>query len=272
MPHANRPFRALTIAGSDSGGGAGIQADLKTFQALGCFGMSAVTVLTAQNTCGVRSVFPASPAFVVEQIQCVVEDIGVDAIKIGMLFSVPLIEAVADYLKPLRFEKIVVDPVMVAKGGSRLLEPDAITALKERILPLAGIVTPNLPEAEVLTGMTIRSRDEMQTAARALLEVSPRVVIKGGHLSEIPTSPDFFVSRSEPSRWIERPRVTTANTHGTGCTFSAAIAAYLARGQGWFESTEQAKEFLHQAIVQSADWKVGKGCGPLNHAWQWSSK
>jgi hydroxymethylpyrimidine kinase / phosphomethylpyrimidine kinase / thiamine-phosphate diphosphorylase len=261
------PPRLLTIAGSDSGGGAGIQADLKTFEALGCYGMSSVTVLTAQNTCGVRAVFAAPSSFVVEQIESVVEDIGVDAVKLGMLFSVPIIQAVSKCLTKLNIRRVVVDPVMVAKGGSRLLNADATTALLEDLFPVANVITPNIPEAEVLTGMKIRSLADVSTAADLLLERCPLVVLKGGHSESESVSADYVASRTQ-KKWLEYERVHTPNLHGTGCTYSAAIAAYAAHGLDWFAAVEKARAYVQQAIVHGRNRKLGKGFGPLDHAWR----
>ncbi len=260
--------RVLTIAGSDSGGGAGIQADLKTFQVLGCYGMSAITVLTAQNTVTVSSLFPSSPAFVADQISAVLNDIGVDAVKIGMVFSTDIIGAVARF----EFKNVVLDPVMVAKGGSRLLEPDAINCLKEVLLPKASIVTPNIPEAEILTGRKIRSREDMKNAAEELLEKVHCVVVKGGHLENSSSSPDFFITRDGKRTWIEYPRIETRNTHGTGCTFSAAITAFLARGHSHEDSVLRAREFLQKALVSGAKRNMGSGHGPVNHNWAMEEK
>jgi len=263
-----RPARVLTIAGSDSGGGAGVQADLKTFEAMGCFGMSAITVLTAQNTETVRSLFPVSPQFVVEQIEAVADDIGIDAIKIGMLYSPAIIEAVAACLQNLGVNKVVLDPVMVAKGGSRLLQEEAIDCLKNRILPLASIVTPNLPEAEVLVGQPVQTREQMERASQRLLEWCPRVVVKGGHLNDPYSAADLYATRDGDRTFFEYARVKTSNSHGTGCTFSAAIASLAAKGCSWIESVSQAKLYLHSTVVYSADVKLGHGCGPLIHGWR----
>jgi len=261
------PFRALTIAGSDSGGGAGIQADLKTFQAVGCYGMSVITALTAQNTQTVKSIFPVSTDFIVDQLDAVLEDIGVDSVKIGMLFSAAIIEAVADRLGKLANAKIVVDPVMVAKGGSRLLQPDATHSLKKVLLPLASIVTPNIPEAEILTGSKIANAVDMERAADQLLEHCQGVVVKGGHLNT-ESSSDFFANRLGLRKWLHYPRVRTANTHGTGCTYSAAIAGYSAQGLAWDEAVAQARAYLQSAIVAGQSMRIGHGHGPVHHHWR----
>jgi len=256
----------LTIAGSDSGGGAGIQADLKTFQALGCYGMTAITALTAQNTVTVKSIYPVPASFIEDQLSAIFEDIGVDALKIGMLHSAPIIEAVARCLPRYEAVPIVLDPVMVAKGGSALLEPSAVQALRESLLPLATVLTPNLPEAEILLGRTISSRAEMVRAARDFLEQVPSVVIKGGHLDDNAISPDFFASRSGQQEWLEYPRVTTKNTHGTGCTYSAAIAAFLGKKKNIRDAVAEARRFLQSAIVSGTQFNLGHGSGPVDHA------
>ncbi len=260
--------RVLTVAGSDSGGGAGIQADLKTIHALGGFGMSAITALTAQNTQGVQAVIPVDPVFVATQIRCVHDDIGVDAIKVGMLFSVELIESVATCLRDLGVRSIVVDPVMVAKGGSRLLEPSATQALIEQVFPLAGMITPNIPEAEVLTGMRITSKAEMERAADQLLRSTRRLVLKGGHLGQSSPAADLFASAEGERFWVELPRVQSRNTHGTGCTYSAAIATRVAQGLGWEQAVRSARDFVQGAILGAAGWQMGRGNGPLDHGWQ----
>lgn len=267
MLHKKRPPRVLTIAGSDSGGGAGIQTDLKTFQALRCHGMSAVSVLTAQNTREVRSVFPVSPGFLRDQIDAVVDDIGVDSVKMGMLFSAPLIQAVARAVSQKKLPNVVVDPVMVAKGGSRLLQEDAIAALKEELLPLADLVTPNLPEASVLVGFEVANVSQMERAAEALLALCPRVVLKGGHLENTDLMRDLYVDRNGAKRWLEFPRIDGKNKHGTGCTFSAAIAAFVARAEAWVSAVQNAREFLQKTMVLSQSVEIGTGWGPLHPGW-----
>ena len=217
--------RVMTIAGSDSGGGAGIQADLKTFAALGVFGTSAITALTAQNTVGVRGVFPVSPEFVTLQIDAIVEDIGTDAVKTGMLSNRLIIEAVAAALSRRDLGPLVVDPVMVAKSGAPLLEPEARGALVHKLLPLATVVTPNLPEAEVLCGFPIEDPQAMRLAAKAIHARGPRfVVVKGGHLDGGTTSMDLFYDGRKFEE-LSAPRLHTTSTHGTGCTFASAVAA-----------------------------------------------
>jgi hydroxymethylpyrimidine/phosphomethylpyrimidine kinase len=254
--------RVLTIAGSDSGGGAGIQADLKTFGALGVYGASAITAVTAQNTLEVARIVEIDPAMVAAQIEMVLEDIGVDAVKTGMLASKPIIEAVAAVLGRARVPNLVIDPVMVSKTNARLLKEDAVNALKTLLLPLAEIVTPNIPETEVLTGMQVADAESMRAAARRIHDLGPRgVVIKGGH-SEGPYVVDLYFD-GESFEELRAERVKTRATHGTGCTFSAAIAAYLAHGLPPLEAVARAKEYLTAAL--QADPGIGKGIGPVNH-------
>lgn len=253
--------KALTIAGSDSGGGAGIQADLKTFSAFRVFGMSVITAVTAQNSLGVQGVENLPPAFVAQQLRSVLEDFGADAAKCGMLSTAPIIEAVATELTSRRVEKLVVDPVMVAKSGDRLLQPDARAALADRILPLALLVTPNLPEAEVLAGMRVAEAEDMEEAARRIHTMGPRyVLVKGGHLKGDAT--DLLWNGREFTRF-STPRVDSPNTHGTGCTFSAAIAAGLARGQALGDAIRSAKAYVTRAIREG--FQAGRGVGQLRH-------
>jgi hydroxymethylpyrimidine/phosphomethylpyrimidine kinase len=256
---------ALTIAGSDSGGGAGIQADLKTFAAHGVFGTSAITAVTAQNTLGVIC-WQALPAdLVTAQIEAVAGDLGADAVKVGMLGTAAIVEAVAAAIAALELPHVVVDPVMIAKGGDRLLDADAVAALASELLPQAHVVTPNVPEAEALAGMTIRSADDMRRAGERILRMGPRVVlVKGGHLDG-PDSTDVACAASGTFE-LTRPRVATAHTHGTGCTLSSAIAANLARGLRDREAIEAAREYLDGAIRHAPG--LGKGQGPLNHFWR----
>lgn len=262
--------RVLTIAGSDSGGGAGIQADLKTFAALGCYGMSAITALTAQNTRGVSAIHPVPPDFAAAQIAAVLEDIGADAVKIGMLFSAELIHAVAGALTRFRVGRIVLDPVMVAQSGDRLLKDDAVGAVIAALMPLADVVTPNIPEAEVLLGRSLREPDELRTAARDLARHGSRsVLIKGGHF-EGRESVDLLHLAAE-DRFVElaAERIVSPNTHGTGCTLSSAIAAHLARGHGIEEAVRRAKEYITRAIAAGAGYAIGRGHGPVHHFFQY---
>jgi hydroxymethylpyrimidine/phosphomethylpyrimidine kinase len=257
--------RALTIAGSDSGGGAGIQADLKTFSALGVFGMTAVTAVTVQNTHGVSDVEELSPRIVGAQIRAVASDIGVDAAKTGMLASAGIVLAVADAVAEMRIPNLVVDPVLVSKHGQPLLAEDAIGGLRERILPLATIVTPNLPEAGALSGLTVVSRDDMRRAADVILALGPgAVLVKGGHLEGAGTAADLFVS-SDAEEWIEAERIDTPHTHGTGCTLSAAITAHLAQGRDLLVAVRAAKAFVTEAIRNALP--LGGGVGPVDQLW-----
>lgn len=257
--------RALTIAGSDSGAGAGIQADLKTFAALGVYGTSAITAVTAQNTLGVAGVHVLPAEFVTLQIETVVSDIGCDAVKTGMLANVSIVEAVAAAIEALELPNLVVDPVMVAKGGDQLLDPDAVHAIRVSLLRLARVVTPNIPEAEVLAGMTIRSIDDMRAAGRQLLRLGCHaVVVKGGHLAG-DESPDVLVEATGDTT-LSAPRVATGHTHGTGCTFAAAIAARLALEDTLQDAVRRAKEYVTGSMQQGID--VGGGHQPLGHFWQ----
>jgi hydroxymethylpyrimidine/phosphomethylpyrimidine kinase len=262
--------RALTIAGSDSGGGAGIQADLKTFSALGCYGMSVITALTAQNTREVTAVHPAPVEVVVAQLDAVLSDIGVDAIKIGMLLSPEITEAVGDTLQRWHAGPVVLDPVMVAKSGDRLLSEPAVQSLRKHVFPLADLVTPNLPEAEALLGRPVGGRGAMEQAAIELLSLGPEaVLLKGGHLEESEASADVLVWEDEGRhlmrRWFEYPRIATDNTHGTGCTLSSAVAAYLARGLRLEAAVERARAYVQRAIEAGARYRLGKGHGPVHH-------
>jgi len=259
---------ALTIAGSDSGGGAGIQADLKTFSALGVFGTSAITAITVQNTQGVRGVEDISPGMVAAQIDALYEDMEIGAAKIGMVSRIDTIMAIASALRRHKVRPVL-DPVMVATSGDRLLQPDAIDALRGELLPLAVIVTPNLPEAALLSGMPV-AEDEAQMIAQAeiLLKAGVgAVLVKGGH-GKGPESTDLLLDGNSLIR-LSRPRIDTPNTHGTGCTLSAAIAAGLARGLPLAEAVAQAREYLHGALQAGAALAIGKGSGPVHHFHRW---
>lgn len=261
--------RALTIAGSDSGGGAGIQADLKTFSALGCFGTSAITALTAQNTLGVASVHPVPPAFIAAQIDAVLDDIGTDATKIGMVHSGEAVEAVADRLRAHHTGPVVVDPVMVAASGDRLLREDAVEAMRRHLLPLASVLTPNVEEAAVLLDTEpIRSRAEMEDTCRALADLGPRaVLLKGGHLEGSRSVDVLYDRETDTFVELDGPRIDTPNTHGTGCTLSSALAAYLARGESLPAAARLAKEYMTGAIEAGAERHLGSdaGHGPVHH-------
>ena len=253
--------KALTIAGSDSGGGAGIQADLKTFSAFRVFGMSVITAVTAQNSLGVQGVENLPPAFVALQLRSVLSDFGAGAAKCGMLSTAPIIEAVAETLADDPVEKLVVDPVMVAKSGDALLQPDARQALIERVLPLALVVTPNLPEAESLAGIPVASRPDMEEAARRIHRLGPRyVLVKGGHLKGDAID---LLWNGKAFTAFRAPRIDSGNTHGTGCTLSAAIAAGLARGQAIGDAIRDAKAYVTRAIREG--FAAGRGVGQLRH-------
>ena len=253
---------ALTIAGSDSGGGAGIQADLKTFAAFGVHGTSAITAITAQNTVVVSDVEEVSPAIVRAQIDRVVEDLQPTAAKTGMLSSAPIIWAVAQAVKDHGIRRLVVDPVMVAKGGARLLRDDAVAALREKLLPLAAVLTPNIPEAEVLLGRSIETLEDRRRAAHDLLAFGPgAVVVKGGHAEGEADSRDILYDGREMIE-LPSPRIDTKNTHGSGCVFSAAITAGLARDATTGEAVAAAKEFIQAAIENALE--IGSGHGPVN--------
>jgi hydroxymethylpyrimidine/phosphomethylpyrimidine kinase len=256
---------AMTIAGSDSGGGAGIQADLKTFSALGVYGTSVLTAITAQNTQAVTGVVEIPLEMIAAQIEAVLSDIGANAVKTGMLSSAGIIETVADSLKRYGPERLVVDPVMVAKSGDHLLQASAVETLQSVLLPMATVVTPNIPEAEVLVGGSISSVAEMRDAAVSLMDLGPRsVLVKGGHREGDAT--DVFY---DGKKWLELPaaRIQTTSTHGTGCTLASAIAAYLALGYDLPESVHNAKAYLTEAIKNA--FPVGHGHGPVHHFYAW---
>ena len=253
---------ALTIAGSDSSGGAGIQADIKTMTAHGVYAMSAVTALTAQNTTGVTDILESTPEFLAEQLDCVFTDIFPDAVKTGMVSSTALIEVIAAKLRQYGARNIVVDPVMVATSGSRLISEDAVGALCEHLLPLATVLTPNIPEAELLSGMEIKDAGGMERAARAISErYGCAVLCKGGHQIN---DADDLLWRNGVGRWFRGKRIATSNTHGTGCTLSSAIAANLAKGFCLEDSVERAKTYLSGALAAMLD--LGRGSGPMDHA------
>ena len=258
--------RALTIAGSDSGGGAGIQADLKTFTALGVYGMSVVTSITAQNTRGVFGIFDLPAEFVKSQLVAVLTDIGVDAVKTGMLSTVEIIEVVSSTLKELKVHKLVVDPVMRAKSGDRLLQPNAEQALRKNLFRCALLVTPNIPEAEALTGRRVSTIEDMKECARMIHDDGPQaVLVKGGHIEQAERVVDILFDGRTFYEFVS-PRIVTKNTHGTGCTYAAAITSYLARGEDLLQAISLAKAYVTGAIQHS--FALGNGHGPLNHFWQ----
>lgn len=261
--------RALTIAGSDSGGGAGIQADLKTFAALGCYGMSVLTALTAQNTRTVSAIHSVPPDFIVAQMEAVFTDIGTDAVKIGMLHSPDTIQAVAETLQGFRIKNIVLDPVMVAKSGDKLLQTEAVESLKTRLLPLATVITPNLPEAETLLGQRIESVEAMKHAVVKLSQfTSGYILLKGGHLNTEESTDILYHAQTDRLVTLTTQRIATNNSHGTGCTLSSAIAAGLAKGLLVEEAVTQAKEYLTGALQAGADYTLGTGHGPVHHFFQ----
>ena len=257
--------RLLTIAGSDSGGGAGIQADLKTFSALGCFGMTAITALTAQNTTGVRAIHGVPPDMLTDQIDAVLQDIGVDAVKIGMLHSPEIVQVVASAIDRHALPHVVLDPVMVATSGAVLIDSPAITALVRELFGRSVLITPNLDEASLLVGRTLASEADMKTAAQELLAKGAKaVLIKGGHLAGDVVS-DLLQMAGAAPHWMRAPRIATANTHGTGCTLSSAIAAHLALGLSLVDAVEAARHYVRGALAAGASVKTGQGGGPLNH-------
>ncbi|MBS98282.1 MAG: bifunctional hydroxymethylpyrimidine kinase/phosphomethylpyrimidine kinase [Oceanospirillaceae bacterium] len=263
---------ALTIAGSDSGGGAGIQADLKTFSALSVFGASVITALTAQNTREVRAIHDVPPAFIADQLNAVLDDLTVNAVKIGMLSRPETIQTIATIVRERSLDNVVLDPVMVAKSGDKLLADEAIDALRSELLPLATLITPNLPEASVLLGVDeANDSDAMREHAAALLSFGPRaVLIKGGHLSDSGSeeSSDLLLNAYR-ERWLPAKRIQTRNTHGTGCTLSSAIAAGLAKGLDIDIAVEQAKAYIGEAIAAADRLSVGNGHGPTHHFHRW---
>ena len=253
---------ALTIAGRDSSGGAGIQADIKTMTVNGVFAMSAITALTAQNTTGVTGILNATPDFLEKELDAIFTDIFPDAVKIGMVSSAELITVIAEKLKAYGAKHVVVDPVMVATSGAKLLEDDAIDTLKEKLLPLAEVLTPNIPEAEILAGMKIESPTDMETAARTISETyGCAVLCKGGH--DLNDANDLLW-KDGAGRWFKGRRIANPNTHGTGCTLSSAIASNLAKGYGLDESVEKAKAYISGALAAMLD--LGHGSGPMDHA------
>lgn len=258
----------LTIAGSDSSGGAGIQADIKTMQANGVYAMSAITALTAQNTTGVSEIFEVTPEFLEQQLDAVFTDIYPDAVKIGMVASAELVKMIAFKLKEYKAERIVVDPVMVSTSGSRLISEEAIQILKTELFPLASVLTPNIPEAEVLFGASIHSAEDMERAAQAISEeYHCAVLLKGGH--QLNDANDLLYAEGK-NRWFYGRRIDNPNTHGTGCTLSSAIASNLAKGYGLEEAVERAKEYISGALAAMLD--LGAGSGPMDHGFDIGGK
>ena len=260
-----RYARVLTIAGSDSGGGAGIQADLKTFAALGCYGMSAITALTAQNTVGVQGIHAVPASFLKAQIQSVMDDIGADALKIGMLHEPGIVEVVAWAIDHYNIRQVVLDPVMVATSGDRLIAQETVQILVRELFPRVTVVTPNLDEAQLLLGQAIANAQALDAAAQGLLAMGARaVLLKGGHLASDEVV-DVLVQVQGPTRRLASTRIPSRNVHGTGCTLSSAIAAHLALGHGLEEAVVLARTFILSAIDQGVQVQTGQGHGPLNH-------
>ena len=256
---------ALTIAGSDSGGGAGIQADIKTFSSLGVFGASAITAITAQNTQGVRGIQAISPEILRGQIEAILEDFIVDAVKIGMLHNKDAVKVVSETLPSFQQTSIILDPVMISTSGSKLLEDDAIRTIMDELFPKATLLTPNIPETEYLSGIKINNEADILLAARKLQEKgSNALLIKGGHIPGVETVDRLFINENNPICLVS-PTVETFNTHGTGCTLSSAIAAYMALGHSLVEAVRLAKEYMNNALVHGANVCMGKGHGPVNH-------
>ena len=261
----SRYARVLSIAGSDSGGGAGIQADLKTFSALGCYGMTAITALTAQNTVGVAGIHAVPPAFLKAQLCAVLDDIGVDAVKIGMLHAPEIVEVVAWAIDHYRIEHVVLDPVMVATSGDRLIEAPTVDVLRRELFPRASVITPNLDEAALLLGRPLTGESDLDQAAADLLAQGARaVLLKGGHLPGDQVV-DLLATPAQPWLRLRTARIASRNVHGTGCTLSSAIAAYLARGLALAQAVERARAYILEAIRSGAEVQTGRGHGPLCH-------
>lgn len=266
----NKYICALTIAGSDPSGGAGIQADLKTFSALGCYGMSVLTALTAQNTQGVQAIAEITSDFVLAQLQSIFQDITIDALKIGMLHNEAIIKTIAEFFRNKAIT-IILDPVMTAKDGSCLLQPEAIAALKKYLLPCVTLITPNIPEATLLLQHEINTVKQMEHAAIELAEnyQLPAVLIKGGHLKGAVSNDCLYFKTTEKIMWLEGVRVNTKNTHGTGCTLSTAITAFMAKGDDLETAATQAKAYVTAALQAGAAYQLGLGIGPVHHFYQW---
>lgn len=260
--------RVLTIAGSDSGGGAGIQADIKAISALGCFATSAITAVTVQNTLGVEAVHPIPLDILRGQIDAVLSDIGTDAVKIGMLHSAEVVEVVADVLQKYNIRNVVLDPVMVSTSGHRLIEESAIDTLRRVLIPRARVITPNIPEAEILAGVKITANDQLPEVARQLSQGGTvSVLLKAGHLTEDRLVDIFYNAEQDTITELPSARVYTPNTHGTGCTLSSALAALLAKGYELTDAARGAKEYINEAIVSGARYEIGGGHGPVDHFW-----
>jgi hydroxymethylpyrimidine/phosphomethylpyrimidine kinase len=261
--------RVLTIAGSDSGGGAGIQADIKAISACGCYASSAITAITAQNTLGVTDIHAVPITTLKNQIQAVLEDIGADAVKIGMLHNSETINAVAEVLKKFEVKNIVLDPVMVATSGSKLLEDEAIQTLQKILIPMATVITPNIPEAEILLGKKIEKQEDLPAMAKELsMDGSISVLLKAGHMKDEEVIDIFYNAEKDEVVELKSKRLDSMNTHGTGCTLSSSFAAMLARGMELSDAAAEAKNYINQAIVHGVDYKIGEGHGPVHHFYQ----
>ena len=259
-------FRVLTIAGSDSGGGAGIQADIKTISAMGCYASSAITAVTVQNTLGVQAVHPIPLDILEGQIDAILSDIGADAIKIGMLHSTKVVNLVAEMIEKYGIRNVVLDPVMVSTSGHKLIEGDAIESIKNRLIPLSRVITPNIPEAEILSGCKISSDQDFEQIAKKLsFNKSVSVLLKAGHLDNDCLVDYFYNIEDNTITLLPSKRVKTRNTHGTGCTLSSAFASALARGEDLTAAAKSAKKYIEQAIVSGAEYEIGHGHGPVNH-------
>lgn len=259
--------RVLSIAGSDSGGGAGIQADIKTISANGCYAATVITALTAQNTMGVSAIHPVPVDFVAAQIKAVLEDIGADAVKIGMLYSSELIRVVAEQLQKFQVRNIILDPVMVAQSGDPLLQSEAIEAMKTYLIPITELITPNLPEASVLLGRELLSEREVEEALTELCELGcANVLVKGGHMDSMQESKDWlYLAKEQRTIVLSGKRIDTENNHGTGCTLSSAIASFTARGEDLPTAVRLAKDYIQASLQAATGWKLGKGHGPVHH-------
>ncbi|MBQ1192204.1 MAG: bifunctional hydroxymethylpyrimidine kinase/phosphomethylpyrimidine kinase [Bacteroidales bacterium] len=259
-------FRVLTIAGSDSGGGAGIQADIKAISAMGCYASSAITAVTVQNTLGVQAVHPIPLDILEGQIDAILSDIGADAIKIGMLHSTKVVNLVAEMIEKYGIRNVVLDPVMVSTSGHKLIEDDAIESIKNRLIPLSRVITPNIPEAEILSGFKISSEQDFEQIAKKLsFNKSVSVLLKAGHLDNDCLVDYFYNVEDNTITLLPSKRVQTKNTHGTGCTLSSAFASALARGEDLTTASKSAKKYIEQAIVSGAEYEIGHGHGPVNH-------
>ena len=258
--------KVLSIAGSDSGGGAGIQADLKTFAACKVYGTTVITSITSQNTLGVSNIHPIPVDHVISQIRAVLDDIGTDTIKIGMLYSSDIILAVANTLKDYSFSALVIDPVMISTSGSKLLDDTAIDSLKKHLLPLAAVITPNIPEAEVLLSRSLKSEDDYLQAAKDLSNMfNTSILLKAGHAAGDVLTDLFYNQKTQQTSFLSHSKIDTQNTHGTGCSLSSSIASFLAQGQELKEAIYSAKNYLINSLIAGKDYKIGKGHGPIHH-------